>query len=129
MLLSETSSSSTACTPAKRPEKARSPRFASKSGASSTWCDATTRARDAPSPGSDFARAPHPRERPEGETMKHSIDCAQQIRGTYWHAAAILKLELDPIVRVPLEELRFRVGGGAITRRVAGDVGPMETER
>jgi hypothetical protein len=61
--------------------------------------------------------------------MKHSIDCAQQIRGTYWHAAAILKLELDPIVRVPLEELRFRVGGGAITRRVAGDVGPMETER
>ena len=59
--------------------------------------------------------------------MRHSIDLAQRIPGTYWHAAAILKLELDPIVRGPLEELRFQIGGGAITRRVAAEVGPIET--
>jgi hypothetical protein len=59
--------------------------------------------------------------------MKHNLECAQQIPGTYWHAAAILKLEVDPIVRVPLEELRFQMGGGAITRKVAAEVGPMES--
>ena len=61
--------------------------------------------------------------------MKHSIDLAERIRGTYWHAAAILKLDLDSIVKAPLEELRFEIGGGAITRRVRADVGPMTTER
>jgi hypothetical protein len=44
--------------------------------------------------------------------MNHTIDIADQIRGTYWHAAAILKLELDEIVRAPLEELRLEIGGG-----------------
>jgi hypothetical protein len=60
--------------------------------------------------------------------MKHTIDLAEEIPGTYWHAAAILKLELDPIIRVPLEELRFEIGGGAITRRVEAEVGPLQSE-
>jgi len=60
--------------------------------------------------------------------MKHEIDLAERIPGTYWHAAAILKVELDPIVRAPLEELRFEIGGGAITRRVEAQVGPLESE-
>jgi len=59
--------------------------------------------------------------------MKHPIDLAERIRGTYWHAAAILKLDLDPVVRAPLEELRFEIGGGAITRRVQAEVGPLES--
>lgn len=57
--------------------------------------------------------------------MKQAIDVAQQIRGTYWHAAAILKLEVDQIIRTPLQELRFEVGGSAITRRVEAEVGPI----
>jgi hypothetical protein len=57
--------------------------------------------------------------------MNHTIDIAEQIPGTYWHAAAILKLELDEIVRAPLEELRFEIGGGAITRRVQAQPGPV----
>jgi hypothetical protein len=61
--------------------------------------------------------------------MRHAIDLVEQIPGTYWHAAAILKLELDPIVRSPLEELRFEIGGGAITRRVDAEVGRMESGR
>jgi hypothetical protein len=60
--------------------------------------------------------------------MKHPIDLAERIRGTYWHAAAILKLDLDQVVKAPLEELRFEVGGGAVTRRVDAEVGPMETD-
>jgi len=59
--------------------------------------------------------------------MTHTIDLAERIPGTYWHAAAILKLDLDPIVRAPLEELRLTVGGGAITRRVAAEVGSLES--
>jgi hypothetical protein len=59
--------------------------------------------------------------------MKHAIDLAERIPGTYWHAAAILKLALDSVVRTPLEELRFEIGGGAVTRRVDAEVGPMET--
>jgi len=59
--------------------------------------------------------------------MTHTIDLAERIPGTYWHAAAILKLDLDPIVRAPLEELRLTVGGGAITRRVDAEVGPLES--
>jgi hypothetical protein len=59
--------------------------------------------------------------------MNHRIDIAEQILGTYWHAAAILKLELDPIIRAPLQELRFEIGSSAITRRVDADVGPAET--
>jgi hypothetical protein len=59
--------------------------------------------------------------------MKHAMDLEERIPGTYWHAAAILKLELDSVVRTPLEELRFEIGGGAITRRVDAEVGPMET--
>jgi hypothetical protein len=59
--------------------------------------------------------------------MKHAIDLDGRIPGTYWHAAAILKLELNSVVRTPLEELRFEIGGGAITRRVDAEVGPMET--
>jgi hypothetical protein len=59
--------------------------------------------------------------------MKHPIDLVERIGGTYWHAAAILKLDLDPIVKAPLEELRFEIGGGAITRRVRAEVGPMDT--
>jgi hypothetical protein len=57
--------------------------------------------------------------------MKHAIEVTERIQGTYWHASAILKLELDAIVRAPLEELRFEIGGGAITRRVAAEVGPL----
>jgi len=57
--------------------------------------------------------------------VKHAIDLAEQIPGTYWHAAAILKLELDPVVRVPAQELRFEIGGGSVTRRVHAAVGPM----
>lgn len=57
--------------------------------------------------------------------MNHSIEVAERINGTYWHAAAILKLELDPIVRLPLEELRFEVGSGAVTRRVDAHIGPL----
>jgi hypothetical protein len=60
--------------------------------------------------------------------MKQKIDLVDQIPGTYWHAAAILKLESDPIIRVPLEELRFEIGGGAITRRVDAEVGPLQSE-
>jgi hypothetical protein len=59
--------------------------------------------------------------------MKHAIDLAEQVPGTYWHAAAILKLDLDPVVGAPLEELRFEIGGGAITRRVRAEVGPIIT--
>jgi hypothetical protein len=59
--------------------------------------------------------------------MTHTIDLAERIPGTYWHAAAILKLDLDPIVRAPLEELRLTVGGGAITRRVDAEVGSLES--
>ena len=57
--------------------------------------------------------------------MNHAIDLTKRIPGTYWHAAAILKLELDQIVRAPLEELRIEIGGGAITRRVDAEVGPL----
>ena len=57
--------------------------------------------------------------------MNHAIDLTKRISGTYWHAAAILKLELDQIVRAPLEELRIEIGGGAITRRVDAQVGPL----
>jgi len=57
--------------------------------------------------------------------MNHAIDFTKRIPGTYWHAAAILKLELDQIVRAPLEELRIEIGGGAITRRVDAQVGPL----
>jgi hypothetical protein len=57
--------------------------------------------------------------------MKHPIDLAERIGGTYWHAAAILKLDLDQIVKAPLEELRFEIGGGAVSRRVRAEVGPM----
>jgi hypothetical protein len=60
--------------------------------------------------------------------MKHPIDLAERIHGTYWHAAAILKLDLDQVVKAPLEELRFEIGGGAITRRVRAEVGPMIIE-
>jgi hypothetical protein len=59
--------------------------------------------------------------------MKHTIDLAEQIPGTYWHAAAILRLDLDAIVRAPLEELRLTVGGGAITRRVDAEVGSLDS--
>jgi hypothetical protein len=57
--------------------------------------------------------------------MNHAIDLTKRIPGTYWHAAAILKLELDQIVRSPLEELRIEIGDGAITRRVDAQVGPL----
>ena len=57
--------------------------------------------------------------------MDHAIQLTKRIPGIYWHAAAILKVELDQIVLSPLEELRFEVGGGAITRRVDGQVGPL----
>jgi hypothetical protein len=42
--------------------------------------------------------------------MKHPIDLAERIRGTYWHSAAILRLDLDQVVKTPLEELRFEIG-------------------
>jgi hypothetical protein len=57
--------------------------------------------------------------------MKHQIDLAERIAGTYWQAAAILKLELGDIVQAPLEELRFEIGSSAVTRRVRADVGPL----
>jgi hypothetical protein len=57
--------------------------------------------------------------------MNQAFEAAERVPGTYWHASAILKLELDMIVRVPLEELRFEIGGGAITRRVDAQVGPL----
>jgi hypothetical protein len=57
--------------------------------------------------------------------MDHAIDLTKRIPGIYWHAAAILKVELDQIVRSPLEELRIEIGGGAITRRVDAEVGPL----
>jgi hypothetical protein len=57
--------------------------------------------------------------------MKHTIDLTAQIDGTYWHAAAILKLDRDPIIKAPLEELRFEIGGGAITRRVQATLGAV----
>jgi hypothetical protein len=60
--------------------------------------------------------------------MKHHIDLAKTIGGTYWHAAAILKLDLDLVVRAPLEELRFEIGGSAISRRVRAEVGPLISE-
>jgi hypothetical protein len=59
--------------------------------------------------------------------MHHTIDITERVAGTYWHAAAILKLELDEIVRAPLEELRFEIGGGAITRRVEAMVGQLDS--
>jgi hypothetical protein len=59
--------------------------------------------------------------------MTHAIELTERIDGVYWHAAAILKLDLEPIVRTPLEELRFEIGGGAITRRVDAEVGPMDS--
>jgi hypothetical protein len=57
--------------------------------------------------------------------MTHAIEVTERIQGTYWHASAILKLELDAVVRAPLEELRFEIGSGAITRRVDAEVGPV----
>lgn len=60
--------------------------------------------------------------------MKHAIDLAERIPGTYWHAAAILKIDLDSVVTSPLEELRFEIGGGAFTRRVQAEIGPMVNE-
>jgi hypothetical protein len=57
--------------------------------------------------------------------MDHAIEVTKRIPGIYWHAAAILKVELDEIVCSPLEELRIEVGGGAITRRVDAQVGPL----
>ena len=59
--------------------------------------------------------------------MKHAIDLAERIPGTYWHASAILKVDLDSVVKAPLEELRFEIGGGAFTRRVEAAVGPMSS--
>jgi hypothetical protein len=60
--------------------------------------------------------------------MKHAIDFAERIPGTYWHAAAILKVDLDSVVEAPLEELRVEVGGGAFTRRVQAEIGPIHNE-
>jgi hypothetical protein len=60
--------------------------------------------------------------------MNHAIDLAERIPGTYWHAAAILKIDLDSVVKAPLEELRFEIGGGAVTRRVRAEIGPMVSE-
>ena len=60
--------------------------------------------------------------------MKHAIDFSERIPGTYWHAAAILKLESDSIIRAPLEELRLEIGGGAIVRPVEAELGPMRSE-
>jgi hypothetical protein len=57
--------------------------------------------------------------------MDNASDLTKRIPGIYWHAAAILKVELDQIVRSPLEELRIEIGGGAIMRRVDAAVGPM----
>jgi hypothetical protein len=59
--------------------------------------------------------------------VKHTVDIEERIPGRYWHAAAILKLELDSVVQRPLEELRYEIGGGAITRRVDAEIGPMAT--
>jgi hypothetical protein len=60
--------------------------------------------------------------------MKHAIELAKRIPGTYWHAASILKLDVDLIIKAPLEELRFEIGGGAVTRRVRAEVGPLISE-
>lgn len=57
--------------------------------------------------------------------MTHTVDLTEQITGTYWHASAVLKVHLDAIVTAPLEELRFDIGGGAVTRRVQAEVGPL----
>jgi hypothetical protein len=57
--------------------------------------------------------------------MKHMIDITEEIDCAYWHAAAILKLDRDPIIKAPLEELRFEIGGGAVTRRVQATLGPV----
>jgi hypothetical protein len=59
--------------------------------------------------------------------MNHTIDLAEQIGGTYWHAAAILKLDVDSIIKAPLEELRFQIGSGAVTRRVQAEVGALSS--
>jgi hypothetical protein len=76
------------------------------------------------------APTPHllPRWDSGGTGMKHEIELAEHIRGTYWHAAAILKLDVDSIIREPLDELRFEIGSGAITRRVESQVGAVVTE-
>ena len=57
--------------------------------------------------------------------MDDAIDLTMRISGIYWHAAAILKVEFDQIFRSPLDELRIEIGGGAITRRVDAEVGPV----
>src|SRR5215472_6535301 len=111
---------------ARRPGRARSSKCGSTMGVSTTSFGGTTpvtrrsssRARPRTSCAPTAMRC-------QETAVKHAIDLAEQIPGTYWHAAAILKLELDPVVRVPAQELRLEIGGGAVTRRVHAAVGPV----
>jgi hypothetical protein len=58
--------------------------------------------------------------------MKQSIDIAQEIEGRFQDVVPVLRLDLDEIVGIPLEEMRVRVGAGSLTHTVTAEVGAPE---
>ncbi len=59
-------------------------------------------------------------------TTRQPIDIAEELEGRFDDVPPLLRLELDDVVREPLNELRVRVGGGSLGRRVAAEVGTIE---
>lgn len=57
--------------------------------------------------------------------MRQTVRLTERTRGRYEHVPPILRLDLDYVVREPLEELRVHVGGSSIGRRIQAAVGPM----
>jgi len=56
--------------------------------------------------------------------MRHTVDLRERIRGHDEQVPAILRLDVEHIIREPLEELRVQVGQSSIGRRVKARVGP-----
>ncbi len=57
--------------------------------------------------------------------MRHMVDLTERIRGHYEQVPAILRLDVEHIIREPLEELRVAVGHSSVGRRVEAHVGPL----
>jgi hypothetical protein len=57
--------------------------------------------------------------------MHQAVRLTERIHGRCEQALSILRLELDHVVREPLEELRVNVGATSLGRRVDAAIGPM----
>jgi hypothetical protein len=61
--------------------------------------------------------------------MSHTVRLTEQVRGRYDHVRPVLRLDFDEVLREPLDEVRVRVGGTSIGRRVRAELGPMGPEQ